>query len=380
MRELALVFLKLGTIAVGGPAAHIAMMRDEFVERRAWLSEQEFLDLIGATNLIPGPNSTEVAIHIGHRRAGWPGLLVAGGCFIVPAVAIVSVLAAAYVRFGALPETQALFYGVNPVVLAIVGVALWRLAHTAVRAPWHGVVAAVAVGSLVAGVNELIVLAISGLIGAVLSARRPGPQAARAALWVGPAQAEPGQPIGAWVGSVAGMATSITLGRLFLVFFKAGALLFGSGYVLAAFLRADLVERLGWLTERQLIDAIAVGQVTPGPVFTTATFVGYLLAGPAGAATATVAIFLPAFVYVAISGPLVPRVRRSPVAAGVLDGVNVASLALMGVVWTQLGRVAVVDAPTAIVAVAALMAIVIWRVSPAWLVAAGAAIGLVWMR
>ncbi len=383
MRELALVFLKLGTVAVGGPAAHIAMMRHEFVERRAWLTEQEFLDLLGATNVIPGPNSTEMAIHIGHRRGGWPGLLVAGTCFIVPAAVIVFVLAAAYVRFGALPQTQALFYGVNPVVLAIVGVALWRLAHSAVRAPWHGAVAALGMAALIAGAHELVVLAACGLLGAMMSIRRPRRGGGLAALWpgaLGPRGFGMMQTSAAVGGSAAAVATSVTLSRLFLVFFKAGALLFGSGYVLAAFLRADLVHRLGWLSERQLIDAIAVGQVTPGPVFTTATFIGYVLAGPAGAVAATVAIFLPAFVYVALSGPLVPRLRRSPVAAGVLDGVNVASLALMGVVWAQLGRSAITDVPTAGLAVAGVLAMTVWRVSPAWLVAAGALVGLVLRR
>ncbi|MEO8481677.1 MAG: chromate efflux transporter [Acidobacteriota bacterium] len=382
MRELALVFLKLGTIAVGGPAAHIAMMRHEFVDRRAWLTEQEFLDLIGATNLIPGPNSTEMAIHIGHRRAGWPGLLVAGTCFIVPAALIVFVLAVVYVRFGALPQTRALFYGVNPAVLAIVGVALLQLARSAVRVPWHGVVAAIAVAGLIAGVHELVVLAVCGVLGATI-VTWPGRPTAAALLWIGTPRAPvSGTWPGAFVtaGSAVAAVTGVTLGRLFLVFVKAGALLFGSGYVLAAFLRADFVHRLGWLTERQLLDAITVGQVTPGPVFTTATFIGYVLAGPAGAAVATVAIFLPAFVYVAISGPLVPRMRRSRLAGGVLDGVNVASLALMAVVWFQLGRSAIVDIPTGLLACAGVLALVVWRVSPAWLLAVGAALGALSMR
>jgi chromate transporter len=252
-----------------------------------------------------------------------------------------------------------------------------------VRAPWHAAVAVVAIVSLVAGVHELLVLAACGLLGAIVSTLRARPGAVVSSIWIGLSRPRrTGRLTDAFAagGSAGAVVASITLGRLFLVFFKAGALLFGSGYVLAAFLRADLVHRLGWLTERQLIDAIAVGQVTPGPVFTTATFVGYVLAGPAGAVVATVAIFLPAFVYVAMSGPLVPRVRRSPMAAGVLDGVNVASLALMGVVWTQLGRSAVTDVPTALVAGAGVLAMVVWRVSPAWLVAAGALIGLVLMR
>lgn len=385
MAELARVFLKLGAISVGGPAAHIALMRHEFVERRRWLTEQAFLDLVGATNLIPGPNSTEMAIHIGQLRAGRPGLVVAGGCFILPAVVIVGVLAAIYVRVGTLPATQAIFYGINPVVIAVVVVALWQLGRTALRATWHvwlGIGSAVAV---VAGLHELLVLGACGVLGAIVARWRRTHLTGNLSAWLA---LIPGlQPRG--VGESVNMRASlvafgaapavaaVTFGKLFVVFLKAGALLFGSGYVLLAFLRADLVERLGWLTERQLVDAIAVGQVTPGPVFTTATFIGYVLGGPTGSLVATVAIFLPAFVYVAVSGPLVPRLRRSAVAAGVLDGVNIGSLALMAVVWWRLSRASVVDTTTATLAGASLVAMLAWRVNPTWLVSAGAATGLV---
>ena len=334
--ELAGVFLKLGAVSVGGPAAHIALMRHEFVERRRWLTDQAFLDLVGATNLIPGPNSTEMAIHIGHLRAGWPGLLVAGGCFILPAVVIVATLAAIYVRVGTLPATQAIFYGINPVVVAVIAVALARLGRAAVRATWHVWLAIAAVVAVAAGMHELLVLGVCGLLGAAVAGWRRTPPAASAGAWLlsmpGLQPAAEGASPALRTSLIAVGASSsvaaVTFGKLFIVFLKAGALLFGSGYVLLAFLRADLVERLGWLTERQLADAIAVGQVTPGPVFTTATFIGYVLGGPTGSLVATVAIFLPAFVYVALSGPLVPRIRRSVLAAGVLDGVNLGSLAL----------------------------------------------------
>jgi len=371
--ELARVFLKLGAVSVGGPAAHIALMRHEFVERRRWLAEQEFLDLVGATNLIPGPNSTEMAIHIGYLRAGWPGLVIAGVCFILPAVFIVGALAAAYVRAGALPEMQAIFYGINPVVIAIVAVALWQLGRTAVRVTWHVWLGLGAFVAVAGGVHELLVLGVCGVIGAIVTRGRTLGLTRGHGAWP-LAFSNPGASL-VTLGVAPGVA-AVTLGKLFVVFLKAGALLFGSGYVLLAFLRADLVERLGWLTERQLIDAIAVGQVTPGPVFTTATFIGYLLGGPTGSLVATVAIFLPAFVYVALSGPLVPRLRKSATAAGVLDGVNLASLALMAVVCWRLGMTSVIDVTTASIAAASLVAMVVWRMNPLWLVAAGAIIGL----
>jgi chromate transporter len=359
LRELAVLFGKLGFVAFGGPAAHIAMMEDEVVRRRGWLTRERFLDLVGATNLIPGPNSTELAIHIGHARGGFPGLVVAGACFILPAVAIVTAIAWAYVRYGALPEVAGVLYGVKPVIIAVVVQALWGLGKTAVKTPLLGIVAGAAFVASLAGINELVVLAAAGM--AVALSRIPS----RALSW------SPLPLLGA------SATASASLGSLFLVFLKVGSVLFGSGYVLLAFLRGDLVERLHWLTESQLLDAVAVGQVTPGPVFTTATFVGYVLDGGAGAALATLGIFLPAFVFVAISGPLVPRIRRSPTAGAVLDGVNAASLALMGAVALQLGRTAIVDIPTAIVAAAAAVVLVRYRPNTAWLVLAGAIVGAV---
>jgi chromate transporter len=386
LAELAWLFLKLGTISVGGPAAHIALMHQELVVRRHWLTAQEFLDLVGATSLIPGPNSTEMAIHIGRIRAGWPGLVIAGGCFILPAALIVGLAAALYARMGALPQTQALFYGIKPVVIGIVAVALWQLGRTSTRSVWHVTLALAALVLIVAGLHELLVLAACGILGGLVRAGRERRLNGSAHLWVFPlvaashgADVRIGSRIDVVIAVITAPAVAVvTFDRLFLVFLKAGAFLFGSGYVLLAFLRADLVDRLGWLTERQLLDAVAIGQVTPGPVFTTATFVGYLLGGAPGAAVATVAIFLPAFVYVALSGHIVPRLRRSPVSAGVLDGVNLASLALMAAVAFQLGRSAIVDVTTGAVAIATVVGLLAWRVNSAWLIGGGAVIGLVW--
>jgi len=369
LRELAALFGRLGFTAFGGPSAHIALMEDEVVRRRGWMARERFLDLLGATNLIPGPNSTEMAIHIGHVRAGWAGLVVAGACFILPAVAIVTAIAWAYVRFGALPELAGVLYGIKPAIIAVVVQALWGLGRSAVASVALAVVGAIALAASLAGVNELIILAAAGI--AVAIGRGARDRAQRAAAWL---------PV-PWLGATttaagAAAATSFGLWPLFLVFLKIGSVLFGSGYVLLAFLRGVLVERLHWLTEAQLLDAVTVGQITPGPVFTTATFVGYLLGGGAGAAVATIGIFLPAFVFVAISGPLVPLLRRSRFAGALLDGVNVASLALMAAVTVQLGRSAIRDAPAAVIAAIAAVLLIRYRINSAWLVLGGALIGL----
>ncbi|PYR46375.1 MAG: chromate transporter [Acidobacteria bacterium] len=377
LSELAWLFLRLGATAFGGPAAHIAIMEHEVVRRRGWLTSGQFLDLLGATNLIPGPNSTEMAIYIGHARAGWPGLLVAGAAFIVPSTLIVGAIAWAYVRYGSLPATTGLLYGVKPVVIAIVVQALWRLGTQALRSVELLVVTMAAVVALVAGVHELVVLAGAGIVMALVRLASTATRKA-ATLWAlgaGGSLAAGSSPLAAFAAAANG--ASYGLWPMFLVFLKIGSVLFGSGYVLLAFLRADLVQRLGWLTEQQLLDATAVGQVTPGPVFTTATFVGYLLGGFTGAGVATLGIFLPAFVFVALSGPLVPRLRRSPVAGAVLDGVNAASLAFMAVVVWQLGRTALVDPIAVVLAGVALITLIGSRLSSAWLLAAGGAIGWV---
>jgi chromate transporter len=369
LAELAALFLKLGTTAFGGPAAHIAMMREEVVHRRKWLTDERFLDLLGATNLIPGPNSTEMAIHIGWGRRRWAGLVVAGVCFIVPAMLMTGALGWAYVRFGKLPETAWLLWGVKPVILAIVVQALWKLAPAAAPTWPLRILGVVAVAASAFGVNELAILFGAG---ALVAAARTWPVRGRGSL----GQFVPALPLVSGAVSV----WAVSLSGLFLVFLKIGSVLFGSGYVLLAFLRADLVQRLHWLTEAQLIDAIAAGQVTPGPVFTTATFIGYLLAGPRGALVATAGIFLPAFVFVAASGPLIPKLRASKVAGAFLDGVNVASLALMAVVTAQLGRAAIVDLPTALLGLLAALLLLRFKVNSTWLVLGGALVALVCRR
>jgi chromate transporter len=367
MRELARLFLKLGFTSFGGPAVHIAMMRDEVVERRRWFSDQEFLDLVGACNLIPGPNSTELSIHIGRSRAGVRGLLTAGACFILPAVIIVLGLAWAYVEYGSTPAGDAFLYGIEPMVIAIVALALVGLGRTAMKDAW---LTGAAIASLVlylVGVNELVVLFGVGLLAMVI---RVLPDIRARTSLVAPL---PLLQMAVQLES----APDVALGRLFLVFLKVGALLYGSGYVLLAFLRGDLVDGLGWMTDAQLTDAVAIGQMTPGPLFSTATFIGYVLAGLPGAALATLGVFVPSFLFVAATGPLVEKARDSVWMSGFLDGVNVAALGLMaGVTW-QLGREAIIDAPTALLFLVALGVLLRFRLNSAWIVLAGAGAGLV---
>ena len=370
VREVAALFLKLGTIAFGGPAAHIALMRQEVVGRRRWVTDQHFLDLLGATNLIPGPNSTELAIHLGYLRAGWRGLLAAGTCFILPAMLLVLGFAWAYVEYGSTPEVTWLLYGIKPVIIAVVAQALWGLARTAVRGPLAAAVGLLVLALYLLGFNEIALLFGGGLVAMALTVARrlrPGTGAAAAVPLLGlPAPA---------VLSAAAPAPYSLL-TLFLTFLKIGAVLYGSGYVLLAFLRNDFVVRLGWLTDQQLLDAVAVGQFTPGPVFTTATFVGYLVGGLPGAVVATVGIFLPSFLFVAALKPLVPRLRASPWTGAFLDGVNVAALGLMAAVTWTLARDAVVDPLTGALAVAAGVLLIRFRVNSAWLIAGGGAIGV----
>jgi len=374
--ELARLFLKLGTIAFGGPAAHIAMMEEEVVRRRRWLDHERFLDLLGATNLIPGPNSTEMAIHIGLVRAGWRGLVVAGSCFILPAMLIVWILASLYVRYGSLPEATFLLYGIKPVIIAIVVQALWGLGKSAIKGPLTALIGAAVMVLFFLGTNEIFLLFSAGFVAmAVENLWRRWKQGTRALIGF--------SILSMFSGSVdASSAIAMTpvvpvsLLKLTLFFLKIGSVLFGSGYVLLAFLRADLVDRWHWLTDQQLLDAIAIGQFTPGPVFTTATFVGYVVAGSSGAILATIGIFLPAFVFVLISSPFIPKLRRSPWASGFLDGVNVASLGLMAAVTWQLGRAAVIDWFTAILALISAVLVFRLKINSAWLVLGGGIIGL----
>ena len=363
LKDLAQLFLRLGTTAFGGPAAHIAMMQVEVVERRKWMTREEFLDLLGAANLIPGPNSTELAIHVGHRQRGWAGLLVAGTSFILPAMVIVTLFAWAYVRYGSLPQVAGILYGVKPVIIAIVLQALWSLGRTAIKTKLLAVVFIAGASLTVFGVHELLILFGGGLVIAGTTLRRRDVKLRSVSLLsIGLIVAETGP-------------TAFGMWWLFLFFLKVGAVLYGSGYVLLAFIRADLVERWHWLTESQLLDAIAVGQVTPGPVFTTATFIGYVLGGLKGGVVATVGIFLPAFVFVALSGPLVPRIRRSPIAGAFLDGVNATALSLMLVVTYQLARAAVADITTVALAIASAAILLRFKFNSAWLILAGALIG-----
>lgn len=368
LRQIAGIFLKLGFTAIGGPAAAVAMMRQEFVVRHKWLTEEEFLDYWGITNLVPGPNATELAIHIGYKIAGWPGLIAAGVCYILPAMLIVLGLAWAYVRFGALPALDGVLYGIKPVVVAILTWALVGMMRPRVRQPWGlGVGAGVFIAYLL-GVSPLVLLLAGGAVmGLVRFLKdRNGSPPALSVLLLGlglPAQALPA-------------AAPFSLARLFWVFLKAGALMYGSGYVLLAFIQDDLVDRLGWLTQSQLVDAIAVGQVTPGPLSTTATFVGYLTGGLPGALLATLAMFLPGFIFVAVTHPWLEKLRGTGGGSGFLDGVNFASLGLMaGVTW-EVGATALVDPVTAMAALAGLFLLRRFELSAPWLILGGAVVGV----
>jgi chromate transporter len=365
LAEVARLFGRMGLTAFGGPAAHISMMHDEVVTRRGWLDDRRFLDLMGVTNLIPGPNSTEMAMHVGHERAGRRGLFTAGVSFIVPAALITLAFAWAYVEFGATPGGEAILYGIEPVVVVIIAQALAKLGPSAIQGWLTGAIAVAAVITYVVGVNELLILAAGAGLVLVLRTSIRSDLLALAAVGAG-----------GWATAEVAGTDQISLGRLFLVFLEVGAFLYGSGYVLVAFLQHDLVDQLGVLTQDQLLDAVAIGQLTPGPVFTTATFIGYVLAGLPGAVVATVGIFLPAFVFVAAVTPLVRRVRDRMWTAALLDGVTAAALGLMAGVTLQLSSDALIDAFT--VGIAAVAALLLWRfrINSAWLILGGGLAGL----
>jgi chromate transporter len=375
LRELAILYVRLGTTAFGGPAAHVAMMEEEVVRRRGWLTHEQFLDLFGVVNLIPGPNSTQMAIQIGYRLAGWPGLLIGGICFIFPAALLTLILARLYVRYGTLPQAAAVLYGVKAVMVAVVVQAIWSLSRTAVKTKLLALIGIFAVLANAFGLNVLLVIFGAGVF--AVCAREPARlkslRSKAIVLLIPPA------PLVTSTGTL-GAAAPFGLLPLFLFFLKIGAVLFGSGYVLLAFLRTDLVVRLHWLTDKQLLDAIAVGQVTPGPVFTTATFIGYLLGGIPAAVVATVGIFLPSFLFIAIIGPLVPRLRNSAVFGAFLDGINVGALALMVVVTWQLGRTAIIDLTTGALAILSLIGMVRFKINTTWLLLAGAILGFLAAR
>jgi chromate transporter len=371
LAELARLFLRLGVTAFGGPAAHVAMMHDEVVRRRGWVTNERFVDLVGATNLVPGPNSTELAIHLGWDRARWRGLVTAGVCFILPAAVIVGTLAWVYVEYGDTPALEGVLYGIKPVVIAIVAQALVGLLPTAAKTRWHAGLAVAAALAYLLGVNELLVLA-AGAAGAGVVRR-----AQTSRLKVSLLPLAPLAPLAllAPLGAAAGR-DDVGTWQLFLVFLRIGAVLYGSGYVLLAFLDGELVDRLHWITSDQLLDAVSIGQVTPGPVFTTATFVGYVTAGWPGAVVATVGIFLPSFLFVALLTQIVDRMRASSTFGAVLDGVNATAIGLMAGVSLVLAGDAVVDPLT--VAIAGAAGLALWRTSlnSAWLIAAGAAAGI----
>jgi chromate transporter len=361
--ELFRFFSRLGLTAFGGPAAHIALMEHEAVENRKWLSREQFLDLVGACNLLPGPSSTQVAMALGYTRAGWPGLGIAGACFIIPAALATLALAWAYVRYGSLPQAQGVLYGAKPVMIAIIAQAIWRLGQMALRRWLLAGIGAACFAAVLAGAQPLVALLAAGALPALLVAARKMQDRRVRSVFLLPL-------------AMSATPASASLASMVLVFLKLGVVVFGSGYVLLAFLQADLVDRLHWVTQTQLLDAVTAGQVTPGPVFATATFLGYLLHGYRGAFVATAAIFLPSFVMAGIVGALASRLRKSPVAAAFLDGVNAGAVALMATVTISLGRGSLVDVLTWAVASISALLLIRFKVNATWLIVAGAAIGV----
>lgn len=365
--EVTWLFLKLGTISFGGPAAHIALMEQEAVHKRRWLSPEHFLDLLAAVNLVPGPNATEMAIHIGFVRAGWLGLIAGGGAFILPASLISLSIAALYVRLGTLPQVASLFYGINPVVMAIILVSVYRLGCVAIHNRLSLLLGIASLAAALAGVNEALVLLSAGAISLLLSAKPQLPWLAHGIVG----------------GSLLPLAPRFAIGhiddrlvRLGLFFLKVGSLLFGSGMVLFAFIQRDVVTRYGWLSQQQLLDAIAVGQFTPGPVSSTATFIGYLVAGVPGAVVSTLGMFFPSFVIVSLTGPLIPQLRTSPVAQAFLKGVNAAVVALILSVALALLHSAIIDVWTALILLGGVIVLLRFQLDTVWLVLIGIAIGL----
>ncbi|MCP9199047.1 chromate efflux transporter [Gramella sp. GC03-9] len=364
LTEVAGVFFKLGLIAFGGPAAHIAMMEEEVVSKRKWMSRQHFLDLVGATNLIPGPNSTEMTMHCGYERAGWKGLFVAGACFIFPAVVLTGILAWLYVTYGEVPAVEPFLYGIKPAVLAIIISAIYKLGQKALKNWQLGVIGAMVIGVSFLGVNEITAILGAGLLGLVWFGLENKFQHTKSLI--------PLSLLGFSQAAVAGVSST----KLFLVFLKIGAVLFGSGYVLVAYLDGELVEKLGWLSKPELLDAIAIGQFTPGPVLSTATFIGYQINGITGAMAATAGIFLPSFLFVLILNPIVPKLRKSPLAKGFLDAVNIAAVGIMIAVTIRLGQNILTDWRAWLIALISIgISFGIKKVNAVYLVIGGALLG-----
>ncbi len=370
LKEVALLFLKLGTFSFGGPAVYIALMHHETVRRRRWIDEQHFLDLVGATNLIPGPNAAEMAIHLGRIRAGWSGLIASGVLFILPGMAATLLVAWAYVTYGSIPAVGWVLYGVKPVVIGIVIEALWKLGRKGIKGPATAIVGTAIVALYILGVNEIALLFGGAAVVLLVYGGRHYLKHGLAAFAPIPVLIQ--MPLTTSLASIAPFSQT----TLFLSFLKIGSVLFGSGYVLLAFLRSEFVVRLGWLTNQQVLDAIVAGQITPGPVFSSATFVGYLLGGWPAALLATLGIFLPSFLFVGLLSRILPYVRKSPWAATFLDGVNAASLGLMAGVTVQLGQTAIMDVFTILLLLVTLFVMFRLKVNPIWLIIGGGLMGV----
>jgi chromate transporter len=359
LKEVAKLFFKLGSIAFGGPAAHIAMMEDEVVKKRKWMTNQQFLDLVGATNLIPGPNSTEMTMHCGYERAGWKGLIVAGACFVFPAVVITLVFAWLYQQYGQLPKVEPFVYGIKAAVIAIILGAVYRLGKKALKNVELGVLGTLTLIACLLGVNEILALLACGLLGLILFFIRNSKNSLNSLTPLVLLQ----------------VALAPSTLKILWIFFKVGALLYGSGYVLFAFLDAELVTT-GLLTRQELIDAVAVGQFTPGPVLSTATFIGWQLGGFWGAIAATIGIFLPSFFFVFLLNPYIPKMRKSNIFSAFLDGVNIAAVAVIVAVCVEMGKETLTDWRTILIAATSLLCVfVLKKMNSAFIVIGGALVG-----
>ena len=367
LKEVVLLFLKLGFTAFGGPAAHLAITHNEVVKRREWLNDEQFLDLVGATNLIPGPNAVELTIHLSFLRAGWPGFFLGGLSYIVPSVLIVMGLAWSYQEYGAIPQVAWVLIAVKPVVIAIIIKALWFLGKQAITVPLTGIAAVSVLLLNLLGFDTLVLLFSAGIIVMLIKNFKK--------FKMSPPNFKSFLPF-TLPSAVSLIPQAFNLSTLFLTFLKIGSVLYGGGYVLLAFLRSDFVVRLGWLTEKQLIDAVAIGQVTPGPLFTTATFIGYILAGVPGAILSTVGIFIPSFFFVAISNRFIPKMRQSIWFSEFLNGINAASLGLMAAVTIQLAKAVLVDATSIILTVFSLALVAFTRINTIWVILAAVVFGI----